>query len=165
MTTAEIIRPISDSNPPIPPPTICHLIDDKLRKQGTATERVALAGEPDVEPGGSGLPPIRVFDLTPARGYLSPGHQRSRGRPASGSLTRPSRLLSRRARKLPKRPLACARGYSRSGGVQQPRPTRQARLLTRRGGRAGRRAVPRKSGGCARRRGSSPSIGNRSPSA
>ena len=57
MTNVEMILTFSEGNPPIPPPAICHLIDDKLWREGAATERVAQAGEPDVEPGGSGLPP------------------------------------------------------------------------------------------------------------
>ena len=49
MTNPETIRPITEGDQPILPPTICHLIDDKLLEAESVTERVALAGEPGME--------------------------------------------------------------------------------------------------------------------
>jgi hypothetical protein len=45
MTNFEMILTFSEGKSPIQPPTICHLIDDKIWKKGAATEQVALAGE------------------------------------------------------------------------------------------------------------------------
>ena len=49
MTNPETTRPITEGDQPILPPTICHLIDDKLLEAESVTERVALAGEPGME--------------------------------------------------------------------------------------------------------------------
>jgi hypothetical protein len=50
MTNPKIIRPFSERGPLSPPPAYCHLIDDNIREEWAAMERVASAGEPSAEP-------------------------------------------------------------------------------------------------------------------
>jgi hypothetical protein len=50
MTNPKIIRPFSECGLLSPPPAYCHLIDDKLREEWAAIERVASAGEPGADP-------------------------------------------------------------------------------------------------------------------